>query len=131
MFHVVIIYPWMVRRGARPAERVVGAFLPMLFWCGKEVVRMAGFFPPGQSLFILLFPVHFNIVWLAIGQMGICEIASRAVARRRGQGGVRVLTFFPALAVALMVALLTFTNFDGGVTYFFLFNDLYRWLFLS
>jgi hypothetical protein len=35
------------------------------------------------------------------------------------------------LAGALMALLLVFNNFDAGVTYLFLFNDLYRWLFLS
>jgi hypothetical protein len=110
---------------------VVGAFLPTFFWCAKEVVRMAGFFPLGQSLFIVLFPIHFNIVVMAFGLMGICEIASRTIARRRGQVGIRVLTCVPALAVAIMVLMATFTNFDGGVTYFFLYNDLYRWVFLS
>ncbi len=91
---------------------------------------MDGFFPLGQSLCMLLFPVHFNIVWIALGLMGLCEIASRVIARRRGQGEVRVLTSLPALAVVIMLLLLLFTNFDGGVTYFFLYNDLYRWLFL-
>jgi len=42
-----------------------------------------------------------------------------------------VPTFLPALAVAIVLLLLVFTNFDGGVTYFFLYNDLYRWPFLS
>ena len=41
------------------------------------------------------------------------------------------LTLLPALAVAIMVLMSVFTNFDGGVTYFFLYNDFYRWLFLG
>ena len=131
MFNVVVLYPLLVKRGARPAERVVGAFLPTFFWCAKEVVRMAGFFPLGQSLFIVLFPIHFNIVLMAFGLMGICEIASRTIARRRGQVGIRVLTCVPALAVTIMVLMAIFTNVDGGVTYFFLYNDLYRWVFMS
>jgi hypothetical protein len=131
MFNVVFVYPLLVKSGAGPTERVVGALVPTFFWCAKEVVRMAGFFSFGESLFFLLFPVHFNIVLMAFGLMGICEITSRIIARRRGQAGVRVLTLLPALAVAIMVLMSVFTNFDGGVTYFFLYNDFYRWLFLG
>jgi hypothetical protein len=131
MFNVLFIYPWLVRRGARPAERVVGALLPTLFWCAKEVVRMADFFPLGQSLFFLLFPIHFNIVLMALGQMGICEVTSRIVEKRRGNAEVRVLTCLPVLAIVIMVLMAVFTNHDGGVSYFFLYNDLYRYLFIS
>jgi hypothetical protein len=131
MFSVAFVYPFLLRRGARPFERVVGAFLPTLFWCAKEVVRMAGFFSFGQSLFIVLFPIHFNIVLMAFGLMGICEILSRVLERHRGRTEVQVLTWLPVLAVAIMVLMSVFTNFDGGVSYFFLYNDLYRWVFLS
>ena len=92
---------------------------------------MADFFPFGQSLFFLLFPVHFNIVWMAFGQMGICEMVRRIFARRRGRAGIRTITALPVASIAVMVLVLAFTNFDGGVTYFFLFNDLYRSLFLQ
>ena len=131
MFNVFLIYPWLARRGARPVERVVGALAPTLFWCAKEVVRMAGFFSVGESFFFLLFPIQFNIVLMAFGQIGICEIGRRIVERRRGDAEVRVLTALPVLAIAIMVLMAVFTNHDGGVRYFFLYNDLYRFLFLS
>jgi len=131
MFNVVFIYPLLVKSGAGPTERVVGALVPTFVWCAKEVVRMADFFSFGESLFFLLFPVHFNIVLMAFGLMGICEIAIRAIEKRRGKAGIRVLTSVPVLAIAAMVLMSVFTNHDGGVTYFFLYNDLYRWLFLS
>jgi hypothetical protein len=130
-FNVLFVYPLLVSRGARPAERVLGALVPTLFWSAKEVFRMAEFFSFGQSLFFLLFPIHFNIVLMAFGLMGICEIASRSLEKRRGHVGVRVWTFLPALAIAIMVLMSILTNFDGGVTYFFLYNDLYRCLFMS
>ena len=131
MFNVFLIYPWLARRGARPVERVLGALAPTLFWCAKEVVRMAGFFSVGESLFFLLFPIQFNIVLMAFGQIGICEIGRRMVEKRRGDAEVRVLTALPVLAIAIMVLMAVFTNHDGGVRYFFLYNDLYRFLFLS
>lgn len=131
MFNVLLIYPWLARRGARPAERVVGALAPTLLWCAKEVVRMAAFFSVGQSLFFLLFPIHLNIVLMAFGQMGICEIGGRLIEKRRGNVEVRMLTCLPVLAIAIMVLMAVFTNHDGGVSYFFLYNDLYRYLFMS
>jgi len=130
MFSVAFVYPLLVKRGARPMERVVGAFVPTFFWCAKEVLRMADFFPFGQSLFFLLFPIQFNIVSMAFGQMGICEIVRRIIERRRGHAEIRVMTGLPVAAIAVMIVVSLFTNFDGGVTYFFLYNDLYRSLFL-
>ena len=131
LFSALLLYPLFVRRGARPGERVLGALLPTLVWCAKEVLRMAELFSFGESLFFLLFPIQFNILLIAFGLTGICEIASRMLQRRKGDIGIRVWTFFPLLAIAVMLAMSILTNFDGGVSYFFLYNDLYRYLFLS
>jgi hypothetical protein len=131
MFSALLLYPLLLRRGARPAERVLGAFLPTLAWCAKEVLRMSEFFSFGESLFFLLFPIHFNIILIALGLMGICEIGGRVIQRRRGDVEIRVLTLPPLLAISAMVLMVILTNFDGGVSYFFLYNDLYQYLFLS
>jgi len=130
MFGVLFIFPTLYFRGARPTERVIGSLFIIGFWCVKEVIRMSAFFPVGQSLFFLLFPVHFNIILLNIGLMGACEMACRAVSRRRGFTKARAITPMPMAAVLVMVCVFVFTNFDGGVTYFFLYNDLYILLFM-
>jgi len=130
MCGVLFIFPALYFRGARPTERVIGSLFIIGFWCVKEVIRMSAFFPVGQSLFFLLFPVHFNIILLNIGLVGLCEIICGAIAKKKCPEKKRAITPLPTAAFLIMIGVLVFTNFDGGVTYFFLYNDLYILLFM-
>jgi len=130
MFSVLFIYPLFFFRGARLVERVTGSFLITFFWSLKEVYRMTEFYSLGESFFFLLFPIQFNIILMSFGFMGFSEILCRFFAKKYQRVDVKVMTPLPITSVIIVLAIVIFSIHDGGVTYFFLYNDLYKLLFM-
>lgn len=130
IFSVIFVYPFMYFLGAGPQERVVGSLIIPLMWMAKEVIRQCAFFTLGESAFYLLMPIHFNILTISIGLTGTCELICRSIDKRRpGRPQVKAFTPLPIIAIAIMLAVLVFTLYDGGARYFFLFGDIYQLLF--
>jgi len=130
IFSVIFVYPCMYFMGAGSQERVVGALIIPLMWMAKEVIRQCAFFTFGESLFYLFMPIHFNILTISIGLTGTCELICRSIDRLRpGRPQVKIITPLPVIAIAIMLAVLVFTLYDGGARYFFLFGDIYQLLF--
>jgi hypothetical protein len=130
LFNVLFVYPLLFFRGANPAERVWGSFLITFFWGIKEVYRMTEFYSLGESLFFLLFPIQFGIIVLAFGFMGLAEISCRYISNKKKGGNLKVVTMLPLTAVIFMLAVTVFILHDGGVSYYFHYFDLYKWLFI-
>lgn len=130
MFNVLFIYPVFFFRGASPIERVLGSFLITFFWCAKEVYRMTEFYSIGQSFFFLLFPIQFNIIIMSFGLMGLSEIGCRFIMKKYRKETLGIITPLSLSAFIIMIIVSIFTNHDGGVTYFFLYNDLYKLFFM-
>jgi len=130
MFNVLFIYPIFYFRGASSVERLIGASFITFFWCIKEVYRMTEFYSLGESAFFLLFPLQFNIIILSFGLMGLSEMGCRFMAKKYQQSDLKVITPLPLSVVIIVLAIIVFTLHDGGVTYFFMYNDLYKILFM-
>ncbi len=130
MFNVLFVYPLFYFRGAPTLERVTGSFLITFFWSLKEIYRMTEFFSLGESAFFLLFPMQSNIILLSFGFMGLSELLCRFITRRYRQADLTVITPLPVVTIVFVLAIVIFTLHDGGVTYFFLYNDLYKFLFM-
>ena len=130
IFSVIFVYPCMYFMGAGPQGRVAGALVIPLMWMAKEVIRQCAFFTLGESLFYLFMPIHFNILTISIGLTGTCELICRSIDKRRNsRPQVKIFTPPPVIAIAIMLAVLVFTLYDGGARYFFLFGDIYQLLF--
>ena len=130
MFNALLLYPLFYYLGAPPLQRVAGSFLITFFWCLKEVYRMTEFYSLGESAFFLLFPVQFNIVLLSFGFMGLSEMLCRFIIRKSQKSDFRVITPLPMVTLVVVLVIVIFTLHDGGVTYFFWYNDLYKFLFM-
>ena len=130
MFSVFFVYPLFFFRGARLVERIAGSFLITFFWSLKEVYRMTEFYSLGESFFFLLFPIQSNIILMSFGFMGLSEILCRFIAKKYQQVDVKAITPLPITVIIIVLTIVVFTIHDGGVTYFFLYNDLYKLLFM-
>jgi len=130
MFNVLFVYPLLYFKGASSTQRMTGSFLITLFWCLKEFYRMTEFYTLGESAFFLLFPIQANIILMSFGFMGLSELACRCITRKYRKIELKVLTPLPLSIVIIVLGIVIFTLHDGGVTYFFLYNDLYKFFFM-
>ncbi len=130
MFNVLFMYPIFYFRGASPRQRITGSFLITFFWSLKEIYRMTEFYSLGQSAFFLLFPIQSNIILMSFGFMGLSEMICRWITKKTKKTDIKIVTPLPVSTVITVLAIVIFTLHDGGVTYFFWYNDLFKYLFM-
>ncbi len=127
----LVLYPVMVFRGASLRERVLGCYITPLAYVLKEVIRVTAYFTLGESLYYALSPIVLGALVLQLGFMGLADIACRARYRQRYGEPVKLVT---GVALAgIIIALASFyvlLLWDGGVHYFYFYQQGYKLLFL-
>ena len=125
----IVIYPLAFFRGARPVERVIACLAIPLIYCVYEICAASDSFTPAESLYYGLNPTVWMVFVLTVGLMGVCEWVCRGVSRLRG-ARLRVFTWFPLIAVAVLLLGVYFSLIWGnGAHLFYLYVDGYLALF--
>lgn len=128
---VVVVYPAAYMRGAGPMERILAGLIVPLVFAGYETYVVSEFFTVAESFYFLLNPAVLIVFVLAIGLMGICELACRVLVRRPS-GQRKVLTWAPVLAIAVMIiGVYVLFFWENGTRFFYLYMDSYLNLFKS
>jgi hypothetical protein len=126
----LVLYPVMYFRGASLGERMIGCYATPLAYVLKEVIRVTAFFGLGESLYFALSQIVLGALLMQLGFMGVAEIVSRVIYRRRYGAPVKVITWGPVLGIAVTVAALYVMLFwEGGVHYFYVYQEGYKLLF--
>jgi hypothetical protein len=126
----LVLYPVMYFRGASLGERVAGCYTAPLVYVLKEIIRVTAFFSLGESLYFALSQIVLGALLMQLGFMGGAEIVSRVIYRRRYAVAVKVVTWGPLLGIAVTIAALYVMLFwEGGVHYFYVYQEGYKLLF--
>jgi hypothetical protein len=126
----LVLYPVLYFRGASLPERVLGCYVAPLAYVTKEVIRVNQYFTVGESLFYVLTSIVMGGLLLQVGLIGAGELISRLLYRRRSGIPVRVVTWPPLAGMAVAAGTLyVMLIWEGGVHYFYLFQEGYKLLF--
>jgi hypothetical protein len=126
----LVLYPVMVFRGASLAERILGCYVATLAYLLKEIIRVNEYFSLGESLYYGLSSIMLGGLVLQVGYLALGELISRALYRWRVDPTTRVVTWPALLGIAFaLVSLYVLLIWDGGVHYFYLYQEGYKLLF--
>jgi hypothetical protein len=126
----LVLYPVMYFRGASLAERIGGCFVTPLAYVVKEIIRVNQFFTLGESLYYALSSIVLGALLIQVGLQGLAELICRALYRKRYGTPVKVFTWQPLVAIAItLVTLYVMLLWDGGVHYFYFYQEGYKLLF--
>jgi hypothetical protein len=126
----LVVYPMAYFRGASPWERIAASLFTPLAWIVKDLFRVSEFFTPGETLYYAFNPLFLLTIIGAFALMGICEMACRWRAVRRGESRLKVITPGPVFAaVTGVVAVYVLLIWGVGVHWFYIYMEGYRALF--
>ncbi len=129
-FGFLYVYPRAFFRGASALERILASLVTPLVWDVKEMLRVSEYFTWGESLYYGLNPIFLLCLCVGAAQMGICEMACRAVRNKQILEPVPVIT--PASLIPVLVGLLgvgVFFVWGMGVHSFYIYQEGYKALF--
>jgi hypothetical protein len=127
----LIVYPVAFFMGARPWERVIACLVTPILWSVMEIIRVTEFFTLGESLYYGLNSQVLVFLAFASFEMGLCDMICRWWARGKGSAGTRIVTRATAGAVLCgLVVVYVIMIWGGGVHWFYLYQQGYKWLFL-
>jgi hypothetical protein len=127
----LIVYPVAFFMGARPWERVIACLVTPILWSVMEIIRVTEFFTLGESLYYGLNSQVLVFLAFASFEMGLCDMICRWWARGKGAAGTRIVTRATAGAVLCgLVVVYVIMIWGGGVHWFYLYQQGYKWLFL-
>lgn len=126
----LVLYPILYFRGASWSERVWGCLTLPLVYLFTAVFRATAYFPIGQAIYYGFNPLTFGSASIQVGLMGLMEMVCRTIARRRTQlKGPIVQTHLIASILIGSAALYVTLLWDGGVHWFYVYQQGYRLLF--
>jgi len=129
-FGTFFVYPFMYFRGAGVNERIVASLVTFIAWTFKELIRVSEYFTPGETLYYGLSSIFILILLGTLGQMGICELMCRKIAKKRVSETIKVITPLPVIAiVTALLALFILLVWGGGVHWFYIYMEGYKSLF--
>jgi len=127
----LLIYPIAFFRGATLAERIIACLVVPVVWSATEIIRVTEFFPFGESLY---YGVNSQfVVYLACTalQMGLCEIICRWWIRGRAGAPAKVVPRGAVISILVgLVGVYVVMIWEGGVHWFYLYQQGYKALFL-
>lgn len=129
-FGTFFIYPFMYFRGASTTERVLGSLVTFIAWTFKELVRVSEHFTFGETLYYGLSSIFLLILLGTFGQMGVCELTCRKIAKKRFSKTIKIVTPLPVIAiVTALLALFILLIWGVGVHWFYIYMEGYKALF--
>jgi len=127
----LIVYPVAFFMEAKPVEKVIACLVTPILWSVTEIIRVSKFFTVGESLYYGLNSQVLLFLSLALLQMGFCDMICRWWIQRKGAVELRVVTRTAVTAILFgLVAVYVLLIWEGGVHWFYLYQQGYKWLFL-
>ena len=118
-------------RGASFRERLLVCLFPACVWSAKVWLSAVGIYSWGELMFLLLHHIILGCPVVALVCMGISELWCRAIYRgRTGDRSVRILGFSNLSVLFIGVTLTLLMLWNGGHDYYYLYMDVYTYLFL-
>jgi hypothetical protein len=129
-FSPLILYPVMYLKGSGAGERILGAFMVPLAFSIKEIIRVSEYFTIPESIYYGLSSVCLLAMLGSFGLMGIGEIISRSITRKRGLSTKAVVSPVSIIVIVFSIAALYFILIWGaGVHWFYVYVEGYKYLF--
>jgi hypothetical protein len=126
----LFIYPIMFFRGASLAERIAGSLVVPLAQMVWAMIRATEFFPAGEAIYYGFNSVAIGSVFLQFAWIGLAEIICRWRYRRKTGAQVTVIRWPYLVSVVVGFLAIYLTLFwDGGVHWFYLYQEGYKALF--
>ena len=126
----LFIYPIMFFRGASLPERIAGSLIVPLIQMIWAMFRATDYFPMGQAVYYGFNSLSVGSLFLQLAWIGMAEIFCRWIYRRRTGAGINVLRWPYLLSVVVGLLAIYLTLFwDGGVHWFYLYQEGYKLLF--
>lgn len=130
LFGSLFIYPVMFFRGASLGERMAGSLAVPLVQMVWAMTRSTAFFPVGQAIYYGFNSVAIGSVFVQLAWIGLAEILCRWRYRRKSGKRVTVLKWPYLLGIVAGLLAIYLTLFwDGGVHWFYLYQEGYKLLF--
>jgi hypothetical protein len=127
----LIVYPVAFFMGAKPWERVIACLVTPILWAVTEIIRITEFFTVGESLYYGLNSQVLVFLAFASFEMGLCDMVCRWWTRGKRTAETPIVTKATAGAVLLgLVVVYVIMIWGGGVHWFYLYQQGYKWLFL-
>jgi len=125
----LLMYPLAYSRNASLMERSLTALTPFLAECGFQTFIASQIYTTGEALYYSLGPIFLVVLFANLSVMGVCEILCRL--RIKSRHIIRVWTAGPFIAILCgPVAVWVMLVWDGGVHWFYLYQEGYKFLFL-
>lgn len=126
----LLIYPPMYFRGATARERLLGVFVVPAAYMVSEMLRVTAYFSLPESIYYGFNSVVLGSFFLQLAWLGIADLACRWWVRRRSGRPQRVVGWLqPAGIVVGFGALYVLLLWEGGVHWFYVYQQGYRLLF--
>lgn len=118
-------------RGASFSERLIVCLATPVIWCAKTLYHYVGIYSTGEFFFLFLHHYIIGCPVVAILCMGLSEIWCRKIYRQKtGDTSVRIFSLNNTIILITGLSLATFFLWNGGHDYYYLYMDMYSYIFL-
>ena len=117
--------------GASFRERCLVCLVTPVVWDAKVMYDFIGIYSWPEFFFLFLHSIILGPIAVALLCMGLSEIWCRLIVRRSaGRRSVKVFELKSVAVLAIGLIMTVILLFNGGMTYYFFYMDLYTRLFL-
>jgi hypothetical protein len=117
-------------RGASFSERLIVCLATPIIWCAKTLYHFVGIYSTGEFFFLFLHHYIIGCPVVAILCMGLSEIWCRKIYRRKSGDSIKIFTLNNTIVLIMGLLLTTFFLWNGGHNYYYLYMDMYSYIFL-
>ena len=118
-------------RGASFGERLLVSLATPLVWIAKTLYDFMGIYSPGEFIFLIFHNLILGCPVVALLCMGLSELFCRAIEKkRRGNRSVKIFSRGNTIVLAAGAIMTVLMLWNGGHDYYYLYMDVYTYLFL-
>ena len=130
LFGSLVIYPIMFFRGATLIERVIGSLVVPLAYMLWAMVQATAYFPVGESIYYGFNSIAFGSLFFQFALLSIADIFCRWWVRRKHQARLDIVRWPHMIGISAgLTSIYVSLIWDGGVHWFYLYQEVYKLLF--